>query len=163
MTTCISAEDWLSATREAAAEFASTTLDAGLEAMDSNSALPLDLTGCFVALVGEEDSLQIGLASDGAGCQTLAKALFASDDELPAEDVSDALGEIANIIAGGVKKRMAAVQLSLAIGLPIVMQGRLRLTERQQIGQVDVKLGEVPARLLVVCNKNNLGTPHQND
>jgi chemotaxis protein CheX len=154
MSAAIALDEWLSATTEAASEFATTTLDAALETADASGVLALDLTGCFVALVGEEGSLQVGLASDAAGCQTLAKALFASDDDLPDTDVSDALGEIANIIAGGVKKRMATVQLPLSLGLPIVMEGHLRITERQQMAQVDVRLGKTPARLLIVCNKD---------
>jgi len=154
MNTPIALDAWLAATVEAATEFATTTLDSTLDSQGAATVLPMDLTECFVALVGEEGSLQIGLAADAAGCQTLAKALFASEDDLPDEDVSDALGEIANIIAGGVKKRMATAQLPLALGLPIVMEGHLRLTERQQMAQTDVKLGQVSTRLLIVCNKD---------
>jgi chemotaxis protein CheX len=160
MTSAVSLDDWLKAMVEAAAEFATTTLDATLEPSDTTNELPLDLTGCFVALVGEEGSLQVGLASDATGCQSLAKALFASEEDLPDEDVGDALGEIANIIAGGVKKRMAIVQLALALGLPIVMEGHLRISERQQLAQADVKLGEVPVRLLIVCGKGQSAQPH---
>jgi CheY-specific phosphatase CheX len=143
---------WMNATVDAASEFSSTTLGAPLATLET-SELPKDLTGCYVALVGEEGSLQIGLASDSAGCMTLAKALFGSDDELPEEDVGDALGEIANIIAGGVKKRMTTGQVPLALGLPIVMEGHIRLTERQQVAQLDVSLGHVPTRLLLISNK----------
>lgn len=152
MTSMQPLSDWMKATVDAASEFSSTTLGASLMVLRGSN-LPIDLTGCFVALVGEEGSLQIGLASDSAGCMTLAKALFASDDDLPEEDVGDALGEIANIIAGGVKKRMATGQVPLALGLPIVMEGHIRLTERQQIAQLDVSLGDVPIRLLIVSNK----------
>jgi len=160
MSTRVALDAWLAATVDAATEFASTTLDSTLDSDAAIGNLPMDLTECFVALVGEEGSLQIGLAADAAGCQTLAKALFASEDDLPDEDVSDALGEIANIIAGGVKKRMATTQQPLALGLPIVMEGHLRLTERQQIAQTDVMLGQVPTRLLIVCNKDQPASKH---
>lgn len=151
MTSMVPLDDWMKATVDAAAEFSTTTLEAPLSTLESSN-LPLDLTGCFVALVGEEGSLQIGLASDSSGCMTLAKALFASEEDLPDNDVGDALGEIANIVAGGVKKRMAG-QVPLALGLPIVMEGHIRLTDRQQIVQLDVSLGDVPTRLLIVSNK----------
>jgi CheY-specific phosphatase CheX len=149
-------DDWLKATVDAASEFASTTLGDTLQLAEQGSKMSQDLTGCFVALVGDEGALQIGLAANPEGCQILAQALFASDEELPEEDVSDALGEMANIIAGGVKKRMATVQLSLVIGLPIVMDGHLRLAERQQMVTSDVRLGQVPVRLLIVGNKEQL-------
>jgi CheY-specific phosphatase CheX len=144
---------WLQATLDAAGEFAKATLGVELQQTEVEKQLPPELTGCFVALVGDSGSLQIGFGSHPLGCQTLAKVLFASTDDLPEEDVSDALGEIANIIAGGVKKRMASVQPPLAISLPIVMQGHIRLTERQQLLEAEVLLGEVPVRLLVISNK----------
>jgi len=146
-------DEFMKATLEATSEFASTTLGEPMHLSEPGSDMAPDLTGCFVALVGDEGSLQIGLATNPEGCQKLAQALFASDVELPAEDVSDALGEIANIIAGGVKCRMATPQLALALGLPIVMEGRLRLAERQQIVTADVRLGQVPVRLLILGNK----------
>jgi chemotaxis protein CheX len=153
MTAPVALDAWLTAAVDAASEFASTTLDASLQPDDDGGELPPDLTGCFVALVGQEGSFQIGLASDAAGCQTLAKALFAADEDLPDSDIGDALGEIANIVAGGVKKRMATVQQPLSLGLPIVLQGHIRITERQQIAQVDVRLGSIPVRLLIVSNR----------
>jgi CheY-specific phosphatase CheX len=145
-------DDWLQAAIGAAAECSKTTLSLDLSAPDEPR-LPPELTGCFIALVGDAGSLQIGFGSDPAGCQTLARALFASEDDLPEEDVSDALGEIANIIAGGVKKRMSGGQSPLALGLPIVMCGHVRLTERQQVLEAEVQLGNVPVRLLVISNK----------
>jgi CheY-specific phosphatase CheX len=147
-----SLDDWLQAALGAAEECSKTTLGCALNTSEQPR-LPPELTGCFVALVGDSGSLQIGFGSDPAGCQTLAKALFASEVDLPEEDVSDALGEIVNIIAGGVKKRMSAVQPPLAIGLPIVMRGQVRLSERQQVLEAEVSLGDVPVRLLVLSNK----------
>jgi CheY-specific phosphatase CheX len=150
MSDLVKLDDWLKATIDAAREFTSTTLDAALVPGEQGADISRDLTGCFVALIGDERSLQIGLASNAAGCQILAQALFASDEPLSDEDVTDALGEIANVIAGGVKKRMATFQLPLAIGLPIVMDGHLRLSERQQMIAADVRLGQVPVRLLII-------------
>jgi CheY-specific phosphatase CheX len=147
-------DECLRATLDATAELAKATLGVELTTTASDAyELPPKLTGCCVALVGEAGSLQIGFASHPAGCQTFAKILFASNEVLPEEDVSDALGEIANIIAGGVKKRMVSGQPPLAIGLPIVMEGHIRLTERQRILDVEVKLGEVPVRLFIIGNK----------
>lgn len=148
------AEVWLKATVDATAEFCETTLAMEMRAGVDAPKLPANLTGCFVALVGHEEALQVGLASDPAGCQTLARALFAADDELSESDVSDALGEIANILAGGVKKRMSDAHGGMSLGLPIVMEGHLRVTDRQQIAQLDIALGEVPVRLLVVCSRD---------
>lgn len=144
---------WLEATLAAAIEFSETTLGFGLGDPEAIRKLPENLTGCFVALVGQEESLQIGLASDTAGCQTLAQALFAAEEELAESDVTDALGEIANIMAGGVKKRRSESHAGMALGLPIIMEGHVRTTDRQALTHLDIALGDVPVRLLVVCNR----------
>lgn len=153
MTSAITPKHWLTAARAAAQEFASTTLGLVLTEAVPGSEMPEDLTGCFVALVGDEDSIQIGFATNASGCQCLAKALFASEAELPNEDVYDALGEIANILAGGVKMRLASAHSQLAIGLPIVMEGHLRVTERQVLVAEDFLLDQVAIRLLILCGR----------
>lgn len=150
---------WLTAVMDAAAEFTETTL--GLELGDPSKVrkLPENLTGCFVALVGQEERLQIGLASDPEGCQTLARTLFAADEELPDSDVTDALGEIANIMAGGVKKRRGEINTGMTLGLPIVMEGHVRIADRQEVAHVDTAVGDVPVRLLVICNRDHADSP----
>ncbi len=154
MSPSLEAQAWLDATLDAAGEFSSTTLGFDLGDPNAIRKLPESLTGCFVALVGEAESIQIGLASDSAGCQTLAQALFAADEPVPESDVTDALGEIANIMAGGVKKRRSASHGGMSLGLPIVMEGHVRITDRQEMAQLDVALGDVPVRLLILCNRD---------
>lgn len=153
VTSSLDLQVWLQAALGAASEFANASLGMDLKQVDDGYHLPPELTGCFVALIGDSGSLQVGFGSNPEGCQSLAKVLFASTEDLPEEDVSDALGEIANIIAGGVKKRMAAGQPPLAISLPIVMQGHIRLTDRQHLLETEVLIGDVPVRLLVISNK----------
>src|SRR5512138_2280299 len=107
MNDAVTIHEWLAATVDSAAEFAATTLRGTLGHVESHDAIPAQVTGCFVALVGEDESIQIGIAASAEGCQSLAQALFASDEPLDDADVSDALGEITNIVAGGVKKRVS--------------------------------------------------------
>lgn len=142
---------WLDATSNAAQELAETALgcefsiDSATDRIDG-----ADLTGCFIALAGEETSVQIGVASDGDGCQALAQSLLGEESALPEADVTDALGEIANILAGGVKKRMAGADPTMRLSLPLVLQGTLHVTEHQKLALIPVHFGEIPARLLVV-------------
>jgi len=147
------ADDWLRATVEAAGELCDTTLGVALNQCQHQARLPENLTGCIVALVGVEESIQVGLASDSQGCQSLARALFCSDEDLPESDVADALGEIANIVAGGVKKRKSHSHSAMVLGLPLVMVGQLRLSERQVLAQNDVLMGDIPVRVWVICNR----------
>src|SRR5262245_53117846 len=67
-------------------------------------------SGAYIALVGDDVNLQVGLTSDATGCQTLAKALFGLKPDaanLPEADVADAVGEIVNMIGGGAKGAMS--------------------------------------------------------
>lgn len=163
MNAAVTIDEWLSATVDSTAEFAATTLRGTLTHVEAHDTVPAQVTGCFVALVGEDESIQIGIAASASGCQNLAQALFASEEPLDESDVSDALGEITNIVAGGVKKRVAAKRTQLAIGLPIVMDGQLRVCDRQQLVTADVAIGDVAVRILILCSsKANPATsnPH---
>lgn len=151
MSGCLEAGAWLDAVTAAASEFTATTLDFPLGATVGLRALPLELTGCYVALVGKNHSVQVGLASDPLGCQDLARALFGTDEDLPDSEVNDALGEIANIIAGGVKSRCSEAHAGLSLGLPMAMEGHVRPSDRQTFAHCDVGFGEVPVRLSVLC------------
>lgn len=145
---------WLEAIANSMAEICSTTLAMDFRRNVDKPKLPENLTGCYVALVGQNENLQIGLASDSQGCQMLAQTLFAAENELSETDVNDALGELANILAGGVKTRMSKTHGGISLSLPIVMEGHLRVTDRQQVDKLDVAVNDVPVRLLVVSNRD---------
>lgn len=140
---------WIDAAAEAAREFAETALGCPMEAGVPDGSSNYDLTCCLVALVGDEASLQVGFASDAEGCQSLARALLGADEPLPESDVVDAMGEIANIIGGGVKKRMRQ-DGGIHLGLPMVLHGRLKLTESHQVAHLAIKVGVTDARLFVI-------------
>jgi len=138
---------------ESALELAETTLGCEVTVdAPPESVSGIDLTNSLVALVGERTSVQIGIAADDRGCQSLAKLLLGADEELTDSDVSDAMGEIANIIGGGVKKRLAGEFGGMRLGLPVVLMGHLELTRKQRVAQRSILFGETAARLVVVRN-----------
>lgn len=53
---------------------------------------------------------------------TLTAALLGDDNPLP-EDIRDALGEVANMIAGGLKSSLAALGTLLEISIPTAISG----------------------------------------
>ncbi len=155
MTPSKSAQAWLDATIDAAQEFCETTIGSPLGERAELRELPQLLTGCFVAIVSPDASVQVGVASDAPGCQSLACALFAAEEELSESDISDALGEIANVVAGGVKKRRHSDFQGMSLGLPIVMDGQVRCTDSQEVVQTEVAFADVPVRLIVVSNRGS--------
>lgn len=123
-------EPWLSALRDSALDVITTSLGCGdgdISAMFD--ATPHDLAGAYLPLVGPKLSVYVGWLAEEADRGKLARAFLgmAEGDELGDADVADAIGEMVNILGGGVKRRMLAHVASLAVGLPFYAGGTMRL------------------------------------
>lgn len=62
-------------------------------------------------------------------CQSAAKVtrsmlMMTDEDELATEDIHDAIGEVANLIVGGLKSRIAETIGQVEVSIPIVMEGK---------------------------------------
>lgn len=120
----VSTDDWMRALESAAHELAEEGLG-----FSEGKVVPGHLElhevpwGSLVALTAEDRSVQIGLVASDEHCPTLVRAFLQleEDEELEDQDVADALGEMANVLAGGVKVRLEDGSLNL--GLPVVLRG----------------------------------------
>lgn len=149
----LTAEAWMEVLLAAAREVATTALGLTVsERLGEAATLTSGLEGAYLALVGQEDSIQIGIASSPEGCAALAKALLGmtSDDDLPDSDMADALCEIVNILAGVVKRNVVARAASMTLGLPLFVKGVVQPTERIVLTLTDVCIGEVHAILVLI-------------
>lgn len=111
--------------------------------------------GAYLGLVASDEPIQVGLVAAPAGCQLLAKALLGmdvADEDLPTADVSDAMCEIINIVAGGLKRRVSE-RLPVTLGLPIFVAGPPLPNQQQQILARELSIGKVPVSLLLVIQK----------
>lgn len=109
--------------------------------------------GAYLGLVAVPGALQIGLASDEAGCQALAKGLMGmgeADPPLAAPEMADAFCEIVNIVAGGFKGRVRERVGSLTMGLPVFFHGPAQPTEHTAVRVARVRAGGIDAALLIV-------------
>ncbi len=99
--------DWISAAELSVSEVATTALAcASVDRATVDGRAPESLFGAYVPLVAAGCQVQIGIVAEWQACQALARALFGMDADAELEgdsDVSDALGEIANMVAGCVK------------------------------------------------------------
>ncbi|MEW6746038.1 MAG: chemotaxis protein CheX [Planctomycetota bacterium] len=113
------------------------------------------LCGAYIALVSDDVALALGVTSSREGCLNLAQALLGMehDKRLSPGDVADAVGEIANILAGSVKRLLSNGHPSFKIGLPIFIDGTLYPSENQEAAVAEVDLGPVSSELLVVRHK----------
>jgi CheY-specific phosphatase CheX len=118
------------------------------------------LHGAFLGLVGPTGAIQIGLASDEAGCQALARGLLAmteADGPLPDTDLADAMCEIVNIVAGDFKARLRDRVAGLQLGLPVFIKGSVQATEQTAVRVAEVRIGAVPAAVLLVHPRDGAG------
>jgi len=97
------------------------------------------------------DSMHVGLTASSAGCRALARGLLRApeDEELSDAEVVDGVNELMNIVAGKVKARLAGVDGTLRLGLPMFLTTPVRLTDRMERATDKVTFGPVECRLLV--------------
>lgn len=115
--------------------------------------------GSFIAMVGDESSLQIGIACSHEGCRTLAASLLGfEDDELEDfddDEMIDGFCEVINMIGGLTKRKYDDQRSSFHLGLPTFVQGQIRKSESQEVAYADGKIGPVPVELIVFRQSNN--------
>lgn len=90
-----------------------------------------DLEGC------------LGVCCDDRCARTIAANMLgmASGDELSENDVSDAIGEIANMVMGAVKARIQHAIGNIEVSIPSVVQGReLRNSMGESSGRTKVRV-----------------------
>jgi CheY-specific phosphatase CheX len=119
---------------------------------------PSQYQGAYLGLVALHGALQIGIASDEAGCQSLSKGLMGmtdADPPLPAGELADAFCEIVNIVAGGFKAKVRERVGALQLGLPVFFRGPAQPTDHTAVKVAVVKMGEVSAALMLVFPRGN--------
>lgn len=89
--------------------------------------LPPEFSGAFLQMVAPGDPVLIGLIGPNVSCHELSKILLGMElnEELSDDDMNDAMGELINVAAGGLKKRMGDLSESIQLGLPLFLKGRL--------------------------------------
>ncbi len=83
---------------------------------------------CLLGSITFKGSLEgcLGVCCDEPCAQTIAANMLGlvSTDELSENDVSDAIGEIANMVMGAIKSRIQAEVGTVEVSIPSVVQGR---------------------------------------
>jgi hypothetical protein len=122
----ISLLTWMGAMEESVQEFVTTTLEERQYAVLENlQQLPETIHGAFVYLTNERVEAVIGIFGEESDCLHLVRKFcaLADADPVPEQEKTDTLGEIANILAGGVKLRMAGLFPRLRLSMPEYRSG----------------------------------------
>jgi len=146
------ADAWVDATLRAANELAITALGyTGAQTMaDRQAPAPLGVLGAYLPLIGDRTCGHVGIVAEPAVATALSEALLGCPPT--EEDTADAMAEIVNIVGGGVKSRLAEIDSTLKLGLPVLLDGRLRPFARQQAISVHFKMGELPAWIVILLS-----------
>ncbi|MEO0321541.1 MAG: chemotaxis protein CheX [Myxococcota bacterium] len=139
---------WVASVKEAMQD---TTMMLGfdVDGVEEQPATPSGLRGAHIALVGNHCAVQLGVLSTAEGSQRLAQAMLEAEEELPEEDVADAMGEIANILVGVMKGAMIHLDEGLKLGLPVFVEGRLEPIANTPSSTLLFQLGDVPLTIAV--------------
>lgn len=111
--------------------------------------------GAFVPLVGAEDAIQIGITADPSTCQMLARRmLLMGEQECPSpSETRDALGEIANMVAGMTKASRPDKNRDLALGLPVLYEGSVNTTDAMVLHAMQVEWEGAVVAVTVISSK----------
>jgi len=95
---------------------AADPFERGKQALGCHVSAMIGLTGGFSAMLGIHCPEAVGMA--------IAGAMLGMEIEEIDADVKDALGEIANMVAGGLKERFAAEDINLELAIPTAISGK---------------------------------------
>jgi hypothetical protein len=149
------ASPWLAAATDSVTQIGETALGLSLLASDAPfDRKAMDL-GAYVAVLAPGESVQIGLVADEATCAALAAGLLQEPDPsaLAHADITDALGEITNMIAGMTKAKLSSDIGVIALGLPMIVRGHLEPHDSTVIDAQLFEIGDRRALLIVIRPK----------
>jgi len=150
--TGIDLETWVSSLMSSMEEVATTALESTWDDCASEQVDGRDQVGAHISVIGAEKVL-VGVASSTAGVQRLSKNLLCMDSteaDLSMEDLADAFGEIANMVAGVLKTKLITRDPSLMIGLPACVEGQFREMSSTETRSVHCLVAGVPVALIVM-------------
>jgi CheY-specific phosphatase CheX len=111
----------------------------------------VSLIGAHIPLIGDGAAYDMAFVTSPESCQALARAILCMAPDAPVKDVevADAIGEIVNMLGGGVKRRMSGQGAELVLGLPIFLHGHIQPTPRMQVTAMPVRMGTIETMILI--------------
>lgn len=151
-------KEWLDAAEVAADELSLQVLNLppSRMALSAGAQLPNGLSGASIALAAGPESILVGLSSHPEGLTKLAKAMLSAGakDTLADADLRDAVGEMANIIAGSIKRQLTSQTEGIKLGLPKFALEAGFQEGGQENGFLSLRMGDVPVHVFVAKKKS---------
>jgi CheY-specific phosphatase CheX len=144
---------WRTAVEGAATEIATRALSFPGAVVQDPVALDraAAMIGAHIPLIGEAGAFDMALVASPEGCLAMSRAILMAEPNAPLRDaeVADALGEIVNMLGGGVKRRMSGQGADLVLGLPIFLHGYIQPTDRMTVTALPTRFGTIDAIVLI--------------
>lgn len=107
--------------------------------------------GAHIPLIGGGQAFDLALVASEAGCQALSRAILGMGAETALRDaeIADAVGEIANMLAGSVKRRLAGLGAELVLGLPLFLHGYIQPTDRLSVLALPTRFDTIDTMVLI--------------
>jgi Chemotaxis phosphatase CheX len=154
----ITLAQWRTAVEGAAGEIASYALSfSGAKVQDPvGIECTMALIGAHLPLIGDGHAYDLALVASPESCRALARAILCMAPDAPVRDaeVADAIGEITNMLGGGVKRRLLGASAGdLLLGLPIFLHGYIEPTDRMIVTCLPTKLGTIATIVLIAGHR----------
>lgn len=144
---------WRTAVEGAATEIATRALSFSSAVVQDPVALEraAAMIGAHIPLIGDGSAYDMALVASPEGCLALSRAILMADATAPLRDaeIADAVGEIVNMLGGGVKRRMSGHGADLVLGLPIFLRGSIQPTDRLTVTALPTRLGPIDTIVLI--------------
>lgn len=143
---------WMLAVQAACEVVASTALGTACTGFHPATAPTTAGLSAYVPILEPQASIQVGIVCDDESGRGLARALlqFGPDEALSRSDVADALGEIANMVAGAAKAGMASSHVTISLGLPMVVHGWVEPSGHALLECTSTSIGGAPITLVII-------------
>lgn len=148
----IAIEHWLAALGSTTKELASYALGGVTSTLGAPREADLSgMEGAYISLLGGASALDLALLAPPPACRELAAAMLGGGGpSLTDVEIADAVGELVNMLGGGIKRRMSSHAVDLELGLPKFIHGHVQRTERVTTTCVPVRFGSIEAHILII-------------
>jgi len=113
------------------------------------------MIGAHIPLIGAGQAYDLALVASADDCQLLSRAILClgPGPTLPDPVIADAIGELANMLAGSMKRGLSSLGTELALGIPIFIHGYLQPTDRLSVVAFPTRLGMINTVVLVAGDR----------
>lgn len=139
------ARPWLEAAVIGLLEITPTALSLPAQVHSWGGSEHVSGVGSIIPMLSDHSNVDLVFISTTNGCAMLARALVGmeAEEDIAPEDVADAMCELANIVAGVVKRQLYRTEPGLTLGLPVAFEGRLLCIDGYAVARVSVGATEV--------------------